>query len=77
MDASVQTWTRCRIPIEEDLPCCIGPARDVLEKAPGYYHTVADRNIDDLDEVVIILSESYLTSRLSQINMQYRILIHV
>lgn len=63
MDASVQTWTRCRIPIEEGLPYCVDPARDVLAKAPGYYHTTTGRNIDDLDEVVILSSELYYTSK--------------
>jgi len=57
--ACVQTWTRCRIPVEEEVSHPLEPMRRVLLKADGYGGSVAGRNVNDLDEVLIISGDTF------------------
>lgn len=57
--AAVQSYTRCRIPIDEELAHSIKPTREVLAKVPGHDNSIVGRNIDDLEEVLLVLSELF------------------
>jgi hypothetical protein len=68
--AQVQSWTRCRLPIEKPLPCLIDKYREdvggwrvslsLLVAAPGYYDSICGRNINDPEEVLFITGKSHI-----------------
>ena len=68
----VESWTRCRLPIEKPLPCALGDdykkdeggwraSLRLLLAAPGYYQSLCGRNINDPEDVLFITGKSHVT----------------